>query len=127
MASPELSLTDVAELISRAQSIVDHGLDRLAANGGIDANQTFAYDLSHAASAIATARANLDYAAKGSLEATLTGAFLAQALSDLAGRILGREELWGVSADWFLPFSSFVATYRTPNTCTAPTATYLNP
>jgi (2S)-methylsuccinyl-CoA dehydrogenase len=114
MATSELSLTHVAELISQAQLIVDNGLDRLALNGGIDANQTFAYDLSHAASAIATARANLDYAAKGSLEATLSAAFLAQALTDLAGRVLGREELWGVLSDWFSPFSSFVATYRSP-------------
>ena len=41
----------------------------LNASGGPDANQVLAYDLAHAASAAATARAMLDYGAKGDVEA----------------------------------------------------------
>jgi (2S)-methylsuccinyl-CoA dehydrogenase len=91
------------------------GVRELKARGGIDAHQTLAYDIAHASSAVATARACLDYAAYGPDEASLTLAFLALALTDLAGRILGREELWGLKADWFEPFADFVATYRDTN------------
>jgi (2S)-methylsuccinyl-CoA dehydrogenase len=115
MTTPDLNLTATAELISQAQRTIDGALDSLAARGGVDANQSFAYDLAHAASAIATARSCLDYAARGSVESSLTAAFTAGAFADLAARVLGREELWGVSSEWFAPFRSFVATYRDPH------------
>lgn len=115
----KLGLTQAAELIPKAQQIIDHGLDRLRVNGGIDANQTFAYNLSHAASTIATARANLDYGSEGQLESTLTCVFLSQALSELAERVLGQEELWGVDQTWFRSFLPFVTTYRRPSVVAA--------
>ncbi len=114
MSTPPLDLTDAATLIDRAQGVIDTALAELATRGGIDQNQTLAYDLAHAASAVATARACLAYAAKGEVEARLVAAFLALALSDLATRVLGREALWGVGHDWYEPFASFVATYRDP-------------
>ena len=101
MTIPNVDVTKATELVAQAQSVIDTGVKRLSALGGPDKEQTLAYDLAHAASAIATARACLSYAAKGTQEADLTAAFLAIALSDLATRILGREELWGVESDWY--------------------------
>ena len=101
MPTADLDLTVAADLISRAQTLIDTATDQLAERGGIDANQAFAYDLAHAASAVATARFNLDYAARGTTEAKLTAAFLADALANIASRILGREALWGVSTSWY--------------------------
>ncbi len=115
MSAPAPLSPNPAELIDRAQSIVDGALRQLAARGGIDEQQTLAYDLAHAASALATARAGLDYAEFGHDESRLAHAFLALALSDLATRVLGREQLWGVSDDWYRPFASYVATYRDPS------------
>ena len=104
----------ISQLIEHAQVVIDGALDELAARGGIDANQTLAYDIAHSASSIATARACLAYSARGDDEARLVVAFLALALRDLATRILGREEIWGVASDWFAPFASFVNRYLDP-------------
>lgn len=108
-------LTHAASLITQAQSIIDAAVDSLAALGGADLNQSFAYDLAHAASAVATARATIDYGAKGAIEANLAAAFLAQAFADLNARVTGREATWNVETQWFAPFAEFVATYRDPS------------
>jgi (2S)-methylsuccinyl-CoA dehydrogenase len=112
--TPPLDLAQASELIERAQSVIDGALVNLKRGGGVDAHQSLAYDVAHGASAVATARASLAYAAHGEVESQLVAAFLAIALSDLATRILGRETLWAVDDDWYRPFASFVTTYRDP-------------
>jgi (2S)-methylsuccinyl-CoA dehydrogenase len=114
MPTPAPDLVEAADLVDRAQRLIDAALRELKARGGIDRNQTLAYDIAHSASAIATARSALDYATKGATEASLAGAFLGLALSDLATRVLGREALWGVAGDWYQPFAAFVAAQRDP-------------
>jgi (2S)-methylsuccinyl-CoA dehydrogenase len=114
MTSPPFDLVQASELIERAQSVIDGALVNLKRGGGVDAHQSLAYDVAHGASAVATARASLAYAARGQVESQLVAAFLAIALSDLATRILGRETLWAVDDDWYRPFASFVTTYRDP-------------
>jgi (2S)-methylsuccinyl-CoA dehydrogenase len=114
MPAPPLDTANAAHLVASAQSVIDGGISQLAARGGVDANQSLAYDLAHAASALATARSALTYAVTGPDEAALVAAFLAIALSDLATRVLGREAAWGVDDQWFTPFAEFVATYRDP-------------
>jgi len=112
MPAPTLDLAVAADLIERADAIVEGALAELLERGGVDENEALAYDVAHAASALATARSVLAYATKGDTESNLVAAFLALALSDLAGRVLGRESLWRVTPEWFSPFSSFVADYR---------------
>ena len=114
MSTPAENLTTASSLINQAQAIVDGAINQLDKLGGIDKQQTLAYDIAHAASAIATARACLTYGAKGETEAALTCAFLGLALADLNTRVLGREELWGVEDNWFKPFAGFVAQFRSP-------------
>ncbi len=114
MPAPALDLVNASELVERAQSVIDGALVALKKGGGVDAHQSLAYDLAHAASALATARASLAYAAQGEEESRLVAAFLAFALSDLATRVLGRESLWAVVDDWYRPFAAFVSTYRDP-------------
>ena len=79
--------------------MVGKGVRHLSASGGPDAHQVLAYDLAHAAAAVETARSMLGYGALGDDEARLTCAFVADAVHDLAGRVLGREALWDVPAD----------------------------
>jgi (2S)-methylsuccinyl-CoA dehydrogenase len=112
MTAPTFDLALAAALIERADNVVEGGLRELLERGGVDENEALAYDVAHAASALATARSVLDYSTKGDEEAQLVAAFLALALSDLAARVLGRESLWRVEANWFSPFATFVATYR---------------
>jgi (2S)-methylsuccinyl-CoA dehydrogenase len=114
MPAPDPDLKGASELLASAEQVITRALTNLKALGGPDAHQTLAYDIAHAASALATARAGLAYGAKGDVEAKLASAFLALALSDVASRVLGREELWGLDTDWFSPFASFVAAYREP-------------
>ncbi|MGA2293946.1 MAG: acyl-CoA dehydrogenase family protein [Acidimicrobiales bacterium] len=115
MPTPQLDLDAASDLVDLAQRVIGTALAELKKHGGPDGAQTLAYDIAHGASALATARAALDYAAQGDDESRLAAAFLAIALSDLAARVLGREELWGLSPDWFAPFATFVATYRAPS------------
>ncbi|MFZ0768758.1 MAG: acyl-CoA dehydrogenase family protein [Acidimicrobiales bacterium] len=115
MTSLALDIDVATDLIERAESVIRVALKELIALGGVDANQSFAYDLAHAASALATARSCLVYAQRGDDEARLVAAFLALAFSDLATRVLGREATWNVEADWFTPFQLFVAAYLDPS------------
>jgi (2S)-methylsuccinyl-CoA dehydrogenase len=86
----------------------------LAANGGIDANQVVAYDLAHAAAATTTARATLEYGAKGELEARMACAFVADVLSDLVAKVAGREAQWGVDRAALSPAGDFLDVHRDP-------------
>ncbi len=112
-APPELD--DAAELIVRAQLIIEGGLRELRDRGGVDENETLAYDLAHAASALATARSCLSYSARGDVESWLVAAFLAQVLADLAAKVLAHEAGWHVEPRWYDAFRPFVATYRDPS------------
>ena len=118
MPSP-ITLDVASELIDEAQRVIDGAVRQLKDRGGPDQEQSLAYDIAHAASAIATARACLSYAEHGETEAALTSAFLGIALVDLAERVLGREELWGVGPDWFEPFTEFVRDQRAPGVLAA--------
>jgi (2S)-methylsuccinyl-CoA dehydrogenase len=109
---PDLSAAAAA--VETAKLVVDAGARHLAANGDADRDQVVAYDLAHAAAAVETARALLDYGAKGDIEARIACAFVADAVHDVATRVLGRETEWGTSADALDDALAFVRTYRAP-------------
>jgi (2S)-methylsuccinyl-CoA dehydrogenase len=81
-------------------------------DAAIDAHQQVAYDLAHAASAVANARAVLDYGAKGDVEARLACAFVADAVHDVMVRVLGREADWGTTETSLSSALPFVRTFR---------------
>ena len=95
--------------VTCARGVVDAGIAALKEGGGIDANQVIAYDLAHAASAVAIAESAIDYGALGEDEAALACAFVADAVRDLAQRLVGREHHFGVTAEWMAPAADFVA------------------
>jgi (2S)-methylsuccinyl-CoA dehydrogenase len=111
-ARPDLDAATAA--LGVAESVVDGAARRLAAAGGPDAEQVLAYDLAHAAAAVRTARASLEYGRRGSSEAAMACAFVADALADLATRTVGREAAWGIGRDWMAPAAETVAAYRDP-------------
>jgi len=111
--SPDM--TAAAAVVTLAQSVVDAAIETVRNNGGIDANQVVAYDIAHAASAVATAKATLDYGARGDEEARIACVFIADSVRDLGQRVLGREELFGIGRDWMAPASAFVSTYCDPS------------
>jgi (2S)-methylsuccinyl-CoA dehydrogenase len=89
-------LAAAADAVGVADDVIGTAVRRLAERGGPEANQALAYDVAHAAAAAATARALLDYGAKGDVEARITCAFTAEMVHDLVIRVAGREGLWGV-------------------------------
>lgn len=93
---------------------MESGIAALAAAGGPDTAQQLAYDVAHAAAAVRTAEAMLAYGAHGETEAKLACAFVADALADLATRLIGRNGEWNVATDWMTPAESFVTTFRAP-------------
>jgi (2S)-methylsuccinyl-CoA dehydrogenase len=116
-AQPDLAAA--AGGVALADQLVASCIAEVAAAGGVDPNQVVAYDLAHAAAAAATARATLDYGAKGDIEGRLACAFVADVLADLASRVVGREALWGTEPGWLAPASDFVTTWRDPEVLAA--------
>ncbi len=114
MSTTPLDLDGATGLVHEADAVIATALVELKKRGGPDQSQSLAYDIAHAASALATVRAALHYGQNGDDESGLAAAFLALALKDLATRVLGHEESWGVSGDWYGPFTSFVSTYGDP-------------
>ena len=113
-AAPDLARASA--VIDVAQSVIDQGTRSVAAApGGIDANQAMAYDLAHAASAVATGNALLGYGAKGEAEARITVAYIADAVGELAGKLFGREAEWGVEPGALDGARDFVAAYGDPD------------
>jgi (2S)-methylsuccinyl-CoA dehydrogenase len=112
MSAPDLAAAAAA--VDAAQAVVDRAAAHLAANGGIDPNQAVAYDLAHAASAVGAARTLQTYGEKGDVEARITCAFAADAVFDVATKILGREADWGVEPGALDGAMSFVRRYRSP-------------
>jgi (2S)-methylsuccinyl-CoA dehydrogenase len=107
-AAAELT-TAAAEHLSRAA--VEDGRISVAK---LDRHQVLAYDLAHAASALEGCRVMLDYGGRGELEGMLAGAFVADVVADVAGRIVARDEVWGASPDVLRPALDFVADHRSP-------------
>jgi (2S)-methylsuccinyl-CoA dehydrogenase len=107
-------LAGAAEAVNLAQHRVEMACASVRDRGGIDANQVVAYDVAHAAAAVTTARAALEYGGRGEVEARIAAAFVADVVADLAGRVAGREALWGVATDWIAPVSGFLQTQRDP-------------
>lgn len=107
-------LKRAAEVVAVASGVVKTGVHQLASTGGPDVHQVFAYDLAHSAAAVEMARSLLDYGAKGSLEAQLTCAFIADMLHDLCSRLIGREQQWGLADNPLADVSDFLTSFGDP-------------
>jgi (2S)-methylsuccinyl-CoA dehydrogenase len=107
-------ITSAKAAIDLAQTVVDTATRVLATTGSVDVDQVLAYDLAHAAAAVQTGQAMLGYGAKGDTEAAMTCAFVADAVADLAAKLYGREEQWGVEPGVLDGARAFVVTYRDP-------------
>jgi len=93
--------------------------DRSAVDGRVavaklDEHQVLAYDLAHAASAVAGCRVMLDYGTKGDFEAMLATGYIADAIFDIHTRVVTREEAWGVAPGALDAALPFVGAHRSP-------------
>lgn len=105
-------LAAAASCVDLAQAVVAGAASWLAGNGGVDAHQQAAYDLAHAAAAVENARAVVDYGAKGEVEAGIACAFVADAVFDVATKLLGREPEWGAEPGALDGALGFVRSHR---------------
>ncbi len=113
-AIPDLDAATAA--VDLARSVLERVAGHLAGQGDgtVDDNQAVAYDLAHGAAAVETARSALSYGSHGPVEAALAAAFAAEAVWDLAARLLGRWEAWGVPGDALAGAMEFVSSHRDP-------------
>jgi (2S)-methylsuccinyl-CoA dehydrogenase len=118
-SSDNADLAGASAAVDLAQALVDRGCASIRGRGGIDANQVVAYDVAHAAAAVGTARAALEYGGQGDVEAAIASAFVGDVVADLAGRVAGREAMWGVEPGWATPVSSFLEAQRDPSVLAA--------
>jgi (2S)-methylsuccinyl-CoA dehydrogenase len=106
-----------ADVVARAA----RRLAELSADGNkvsvakLDAHQVFAYDLAHAAAAIEASKVMCAYGEHGELESALARAFVADALADVASRMIGRGKEWGVDPSALASAEPFVAANRAPS------------
>src|SRR5262245_32058133 len=116
LAAAAAAVACAAEIVDDATNV----LARRADDGGrvsvaqLDEHQVLAYDLAHAASAVAGSRVMLEYGARGEVESMLARAYVADAVWDLGAKLLGREATWGVEGADLAPALPFVATHRSP-------------
>jgi (2S)-methylsuccinyl-CoA dehydrogenase len=113
-SSPTPDLTRAAEATELARRVVEQGVRTLASLGGPDEQQVLAYDLAHSAAAVETARSLTDYGNKGTTEALITCAFVADMLQEVSARLLGREDMWGVEKNPLADAHDFMTTFREP-------------
>jgi (2S)-methylsuccinyl-CoA dehydrogenase len=121
--SGDQALSAAAAAVETTTGLVDAAArslaERATVNGRIsvaalDEHQIVAYDLAHAASAVAGCRVMLDYAEHGELEAALAYTYIADAVADVSARVMAREDEWGVEPGTLTPARDFVAEYRAP-------------
>ena len=114
MTPPDLEAAGQA--VELARSVIRTAAGHLAESGpeAIDANQVVAYDLAHAAAAVETAGSALVYGERGSDEAALAAAFVADAIWDVGTRVLTREAQWGLTAGCLDKAMPFVSRHRDP-------------
>jgi (2S)-methylsuccinyl-CoA dehydrogenase len=112
-----------AAAVETASGVVDAAARSLAAKAAddgrisvskLDQHQVAAYDLAHAAAAVAGSKVMLDYAEHGEFEASLAYAYAADAIADVATRLIGREAEWGVDPADLASAHDFVAAHRAP-------------
>ena len=108
------SMEAAGDVITLVDGLIASALHHLGATGGPDQQQVLAYDVAHAASAAATARALLDYGAKGDVEARIACAYTADMVHDLITRLAGRESLWGVETAPLRDAHPFLTSFRDP-------------
>ncbi len=110
-----MELERANDALACADQVVQRGVAAVA-DTGPDESQVVAYDVAHAAAAVATARAALDYGRQGDLEASLACAFVADVVADLEAKTFGRSASWGAGAELLRPADDFVARHRDPAT-----------
>ncbi len=117
------SLSQAAGAVEAANEVVRRAADRLAdlaVDGSrisvdrLDEHQVLAYDLAHAAAATEGSRVMLDYAQHGEIESLLARAYIADAVSELAARLVGRAPTWGSGLDALAAAMPFVEEHRSP-------------
>ena len=113
MTAPDLQAA--ADSLAIGISIIDRATAHAASTPGIDDQQTFLYDLAHAASAIEISRSLLDYGAKGDVEGKIACAFIADALAELQTKLFGQEESWGVEQGEIDMARNFIAKFKSPD------------
>lgn len=81
----------------------------------LDANQVLAYDLAHSSAELAVADAMVAYGSRGPVEAKLCCVFAAQTIANVAARMFGREDEWGLDRHPLDLTTDFVSTWRAPD------------
>ncbi len=112
---PKPDLIAAAAAVAHGQTIVKTAIDRTRAFDDADAHQSLLYDLAHTASALEISASLLEYGQAGEQEKLLACAFAADALSEFAARLFGRESAWGVAPGALDECRSFVAIYKHPD------------
>jgi (2S)-methylsuccinyl-CoA dehydrogenase len=117
------ALQDARAATDAVGALVDQAVHNLAVQVAVDGkvnvdeldkHQVVAYDLAHAAAAVEAAKVMCTYGEYGELESMLACAFVADAIADIMGRLVGRDGTWGVNPAEVSSAHAFVSAHRDP-------------
>ena len=111
-------LDRAAGALDCAERVVRQGVAALRSSG-VDTAQVVAYDVAHAAAAVATARAAVTYGRHGDVETRIACAFVADVVADLRAKLAGRARSWQADEDLLDPADELVAAHRDPDALAA--------
>ncbi|MET7841350.1 acyl-CoA dehydrogenase family protein [Streptomyces sp. NPDC005356] len=108
------SLSRAVAIVEALEEVIGKAATRLAGAPASEDDQTIPYDIASVSSAVAASRHLVDRGPHSEAEADLALLFAADTAADLAGRLVGRELLWGTDRSALDGASEHIAAGRAP-------------
>ena len=102
------------DLVNKLDETVRTAIDHFRSSRDLEHDQLLAYEIAHLAAAVEAARASLDYARKGEVEAMIGFAFIADAAREMASKLAFRTNDYGTDLHLDEELAHFVTTYADP-------------
>lgn len=115
-SDPTTTLEQITDAVVLARHAIDQATQAARSRGpAIEDNQSFMYDLAHAAAAVTMAEVALNYATRGPNELRLAAIFGGRIVGELAATLWRSGDQWGVQAAVLEPARAFVAAAGHPD------------
>ncbi len=115
MTTPAPTLEAATTAVGAARKVVESALAHAQANPEIEQQQSFLYDLAHAAAAVSMCEVALTYANNGEDEERLALTFIGDEVAKLSSKIWAHPTMWGTEPTALDLARSFVESATNPS------------